>query len=125
LGTAFATPRGTVQSAYGTAIGLFFGPVDAKEGQVPNQIFNTIGLLLNMIGVGLLFFYGPPQPSLEEGVGLSLQDATVLDNGKTVAQHDKEVRELRNQHQVLSRLALILIFLGFALQLIATWVLNS
>ncbi|MGA2110608.1 MAG: hypothetical protein ABSG98_00490 [Anaerolineales bacterium] len=92
---------------------------------MPNQIFNTIGLLLNMIGVGLLFFYGPPQPSLEEGVGLSLQDATVLDNGKTVAQHDKEVRELRNQHQVLSRLALILIFLGFALQLIATWVLNS
>ena len=89
---------------------------------MPNQVLNTIGLLLNIAGVALLFFYGPPQPSLEEGVGIGLEDATPLGNGRTVAQHNADIRRLKRRHELLSRLALILIFFGFVLQLCATWV---
>jgi hypothetical protein len=88
---------------------------------MPTQILNTIGLVLNIVGVGLLFFYGPPQPSFEEGVAIGLGDATPLENGKTVAQHNEEVRKTKTKHSFLSRLALILIIIGFAFQLWATW----
>jgi len=56
------------------------------------QVLNSIGLVLGIIGVVILFFFGPPQPPLEPGVGLGLESATVIDpSGKTVAQHDAEV----------------------------------
>jgi len=42
-----------------------------------NQVLNTIGLVLNMVGVGLLFFFGPPQPMLEEGISLGVEGATI------------------------------------------------
>jgi hypothetical protein len=87
-----------------------------------NQILNTIGLLLNIGGVALLFFFGPPQPTFQEGVGIGLEDGTPLKNGRTVAEHNTAVREVRRRHENLSRLALILIFFGFVLQLCATWV---
>jgi hypothetical protein len=86
-----------------------------------NQILNTIGLLFNIGGVALLFRFGSPQPTLEEGISLGLEDGTPLRDGRTVAEHNAEVRKLRRQHENLSRLALILIMLGFILQLFATW----
>ncbi|WP_286730978.1 MULTISPECIES: hypothetical protein [unclassified Thiomonas] len=56
------------------------------------QALNTIGLALGMLGVALIFVWGPPQPQLEEGVGIGLEDGTPLGNGLTVAQHDALVR---------------------------------
>jgi hypothetical protein len=90
---------------------------------MPNQILNTIGLLLNIAGVALLFRFSPPQPTFEGGVGLGLEDGTPLKDGRTVAEHNAAVRKLKRQHENLSRLALILIMLGFVLQLFATWLL--
>jgi len=89
---------------------------------MPNQILNTIGLLLNIGGVALLFFFGPPQPTFEEGVGIGLEDGTRLKDGRTVAEHNAAVRKVKRWHKNLSRLALILIAFGFSLQLCATWV---
>lgn len=85
------------------------------------QSLNTIGLLLGLVGVVLIFFWGPPQPQLDEGVGLGLEDGTPLGDGLTVAQHNANVRRRRLRHQILSRVGLGLVFLGFLLQLFAVW----
>lgn len=85
------------------------------------QTLNTIGLALGMLGVALVFVWGPPQPQLEEGVGMGLEDGTPLSNGLTVAQQNEVVRRRRFRHTVLSRVGLGLIFVGFLFQLFATW----
>ena len=81
---------------------------------MPYQILNTIGLLFSIGGVALLFRFGPPMPTLEEGVPLGVE-------GKAVDEHNARVRKLRQKHEKWSRIALILIIFGFALQLCATW----
>jgi hypothetical protein len=85
------------------------------------QLLNTIGLVLSMVGVVIIFKYGPPQPNLEEGVGLGLEDGTRLPDGRTVAEHDRGVTALRGTHQRMSKVGLGLVFVGFAFQLWATW----
>jgi hypothetical protein len=85
------------------------------------QILNTVGLVLNIAGVILVFFYGFPQPSHEEGVGLGLEDGTPLPDGRTVAEHNQDIRKTRARYLCMSRLALGLIVLGFLFQLCATW----
>lgn len=86
-----------------------------------SQILNSVGLVLGMAGVVMLFFFGPPQPPLEPGISLGLEDATPIDeNGKTVADYNKEVEKRRRKHLILSKIGLGLIFFGFALQLWAT-----
>ncbi|MGA7750983.1 MAG: hypothetical protein WCA63_12660 [Gallionella sp.] len=86
------------------------------------QIINTIGLLLNIAGVILVFFYGFPQPTHEEGVSLGFGDVQPLPDGRTVGQHNEDVRKTKATYLCLSRLALGLIILGFVFQLWATWV---
>jgi len=88
---------------------------------MPPQTLNTIGLILNIAGVLLLFFFGFPQPTHEEGVGRGLEDATPLPNGKTVEEHDKSVRRRKLVYLVCSNAALVLLFAGFGFQLWATW----
>lgn len=80
---------------------------------------NAIGLVLNMLGVVLVFFFGFPQPTHEEGVGIGLSDDTPISEGKTVAQHDEEVRKRKALYLCMSRFALGLMVLGFAFQLCA------
>jgi len=84
-------------------------------------LLNRIGLLLGLVGVILIFVWGPPQPNLEKGVGLGLQEGTRLPDGRTVAEHDRDVARRRRRHTVLSRVGLGLIALAFVLQLIATF----
>jgi hypothetical protein len=81
---------------------------------------NALGLVLNIIGVILVFFFGFPQPTHEEGIGLGLEDGTRLADGKTVAEHNEEVRKKKKCYLCMSRLALGLIIAGFVLQLWAT-----
>jgi hypothetical protein len=73
---------------------------------------NTIGLLLGMTGVVILFIWGPP-PSFDEGDYLLLanQDAA----------HVEQVRRLKRQHEIMSDIGLGLIGLGFGAQLVAVW----
>ena len=82
---------------------------------------NTVGLILGMVGVVLIFRWGPPQPTFEEGVGIGLEDGTPLADGRTVAEHDVDVRALRTKHNKMSRAGLSMVFFGFALQLWAAW----
>ena len=86
------------------------------------QATNTIGLVLGILGVMLIFIWGPPQPNLETGISLGIEDATPIDDtGKTVADRNREVDALRRRHVVLSRVGLALIGLGFLFQLAASW----
>jgi hypothetical protein len=85
------------------------------------QVLNTVGLALSMVGVLIIFRYGPPQPSLEEGVALGLEDGTPLADGRTVAEHNRDVAMLRDKHQRMSKTGLALVFFGFGFQLWATW----
>jgi hypothetical protein len=85
------------------------------------QTLNTIGLLLNIAGVILVFFYGFPQPTHEEGAGRGLEDGTAMPDGRTVAQHNEDIRKTKARYLCMSRLALGLIILGFLFQLWATW----
>lgn len=84
------------------------------------RFLNIVGLVLGMIGVALIFRWGPPQPTFEEGVAIGLEDGTPLQDGRTVAEHDADVRTLRARHDKMSKTGLSLVFLGFAFQLWAT-----
>jgi hypothetical protein len=84
-------------------------------------VLNQVGLFLGLIGVVLIFIWGPPQPSLEEGVALGLELGTPMPGGGTVADHNRAVRRRRVRHEILSRVGLGLIALGFAAQFIATF----
>jgi hypothetical protein len=85
------------------------------------MMLNRIGLFLGMVGVVILFIWGPPQPSLEGGMSYGLEEGTLLPDGRTVAQYNKDVARLRQTHTVLSRIGLALIGVGFLCQLWATW----
>jgi len=85
------------------------------------QITNTFGLVLGITGAGILFKWGFPQPSFEEGVGLGLEDANILENGLMVAENNQKVREEKERFTRISKLGLALIIIGFAFQLVAAW----
>jgi len=85
------------------------------------QLLNSVGLVLSMVGVLVIFRFGPPMPDLEHGVGLGLDEGTRLADGRTVAQHNADRLRLRTRHSRMSQGGLLLVFAGFALQLWATW----
>ena len=85
------------------------------------QILNSIGLGFGMIGVVVIFVYGPPQPDLDEGVKRVIEAGTVLADGRTAAEHDADVIRRRVRHSIMSKVGLGLIFVGFAFQLWAVW----
>jgi hypothetical protein len=85
------------------------------------QWLNTIGLVLGIAGVVILFIWGPPQPDFDEGVGRRLQSSTVLKDGRKVSDMEEDVRRLKRWHKVMSRIGRGLIGVGFGAQLIAVW----
>lgn len=85
------------------------------------RLLNSVGLVFGMLGVLLIFRFGPPMPDLEHGVGLGLDADTRLADGRTVAEHNADRLRLRTRHLRISRVGLLLMFAGFALQLSATW----
>lgn len=85
------------------------------------QLLNTIGLVLSMAGVLVIFLFGPPQPNHEPGVGVGLEDNTVLANGRTVGEQDRDVEKTRKHYTHMSKCGLVLVFIGFAFQLWAAW----
>jgi hypothetical protein len=88
---------------------------------VKSTMLNRIGLVLSILGVFLMFVFGPPQPDHSEGVGLGLQDATVLPDGRTVAERDRDVAERKQLYCFISSSALGLIGVGFLFQFVATY----
>ena len=78
-----------------------------------------IGLALNMAGVVLLFFFGFPQPQYEEEVGLAVEENTVFEDGTSVKDIKRKAKRKKNFYKVMSSIALLLIFVGFTLQLLS------
>ena len=78
------------------------------------QILNTIGLVLNIAGVVMLFHYGFPQPTHEEATLLAI-------NGPQADKNAEEARNTKAKYVRISTTALILIIVGFGFQLAATW----
>lgn len=74
-----------------------------------------------MAGVLVIFKFGPPQPTHETCIRVGLEDNTVLQDGRTVAEHDRKFEKTKNRYSCMSRLGLALVFIGFACQLWATW----
>jgi len=71
----------------------------------------------------MLFTWGPPQPSFETGIGIGLEDNNLIDNtGKTVADHNQEVKAKELLYSCMSQLGLLLIAIGFGFQFVAIWV---
>jgi hypothetical protein len=73
---------------------------------------NTIGLVLGIAGVLIIFRWGPPQPNFDEWVSLSLE-------GPEFEHMVEDVRRLKRQHEIMSSIGLGLIGLGFGAQLAA------
>jgi hypothetical protein len=83
------------------------------------RALNLAGLVSNMVGVGLVFFYGFPQPDHNEGEPITATAGTRLPDGRTVAERDEEVRKRKRLYRCMSMLALLLMFIGFAAQAVA------
>jgi hypothetical protein len=81
------------------------------------QHLNALGLLLGMAGVLLIFFWGPPLPEIRGS-----KSASVLADGKRVANIEGAEKQLRHRHEIISRFGLGLVFFGFAAQFAALWV---
>lgn len=86
------------------------------------QVLTSLGIVLGMTGVVVIFIFGPPQPNLDEGVGLGLEDGTPLSDGRTVADHNDDIKICSKQYALRSKIGLALVFAGFLLQLIGAWV---
>ena len=86
-----------------------------------SQVINSIGLVLDIVGAVILFFFGPPQPSFEKGVGIIAEDATPLSDGRAAAEHDQDMDRVKAKYTLISRLAMAIIAIGFVLQLVAMW----
>jgi len=86
-----------------------------------SQVLNSLGLICNIVGVVLVWIFGWPQPSHEEGVSLGLENSTPLPNGLTVAQNNVLIRDRRAKYKFQSSAGVTLMALGFIFQLIATW----
>jgi hypothetical protein len=70
---------------------------------------NTVGLVLGMLGVVIVFIWGPPQPDLDPHGKLLLN------------QEDEATQQLEGRYEIMSRVGLGLIGAGFAVQLVAVW----
>ena len=73
-----------------------------------SKIFSIIGLTLDIIGVIMLFKYGLPANLDKEG------NTYII-----IEQQDEREKEQWNRFNVLSRIALALVILGFIFQLLA------
>jgi hypothetical protein len=87
------------------------------------NVLNTVGLSLNILGVIIIFIWGPPQPYLEEEVGMILEDNTLIDDsGKTAKDYNDKVKLMKKFFKRNSSIGLILILIGFLIQVIAIWI---
>ncbi|WP_202350266.1 hypothetical protein [Mesorhizobium sp. 113-1-2] len=85
------------------------------------DILNTIGLTMGMLGVVLIFIWGPPLPDFEETVSLAIQPATVLADGTKISDIIAANQKRKRRHKIISSIGLGLIFFGYGAQLCALW----
>jgi hypothetical protein len=83
--------------------------------QMTAAVLNSIGLLLGILGLMVIYEWGPPQPRYEGGRFTALQHGTIT-------QEELELLKQKAAAWLLSAIGLGLIGLGFACQLLAVWV---
>ncbi|MEI9427478.1 hypothetical protein [Mesorhizobium sp. Cs1299R1N3] len=86
-----------------------------------SDILNTIGLTMGMVGVALIFFWGPPLPDFDDGVSLGIEPATVLTDGTKISDIIAANQRRKLRHQIISSIGMGLIFVGFGVQVLAIW----
>jgi hypothetical protein len=74
-----------------------------------------------MAGVLIIFRFGAPQPTHQTGVGIGVEDSTVLPDGRTASQNDRDIQQIRRRYLFMSQIGLVMVFAGFVFQLCATW----
>jgi len=85
------------------------------------RIINTFGIVLSIVGSGLWFFFGWPQPTHQPPTGsLLLLDVPPEEEAETARQAE-EVAKTQKRYVRICRVSLLLLALGFAFQLWATW----
>jgi hypothetical protein len=113
LADTLDAPAKDAQSKAGALRAKVLATVNEQQRRRPRLRFrwlNTFGLALGMVGVLMIFIWGPPQPDLDP------QGKILLAGGP-----DQAIEQLRNQYEIMSRIGLGLIGLGFVAQLIGTW----
>lgn len=86
-----------------------------------SENLNSIGLVLNIAGVVMLFFFGWPQPNFSGGGGLVVSDDTPLGDGRTLGEHKKAAADKQRNYRRNAAWSLALIAAGFVFQLASTW----
>jgi hypothetical protein len=84
------------------------------EIRMPLHTLNAIGLLLGMIGIVIIFVWGPPQPDFQDYIGLSV-------GGPDEEKLKAEVRQKKKRHWMMSSIGLTFIFVGFFFQFLDAW----
>jgi hypothetical protein len=96
-----------------TAFDAIVACLDRGRRALTARRLNTIGLLLGIAGVVIIFFWGPPQPNFDEWVSLSAEGSPEIELKV------EDVRRLKRQHEIMSSIGLGLIGLRFLAQLAA------
>jgi hypothetical protein len=88
-----------------------------------HQLLSAAGLIANMAGVVVLFFYGFPQPTHDEQVAIAVtaEPHEEVKDGKKAAEVMQEARQRKKFYLSMSVVALILMLVGFGAQLAALW----
>ena len=87
------------------------------------KILNSIGLILSIIGSVFWFVWGLSKTSESYGIGLGPNNIINSKWGRiTVAEAELKGAQEMAKCSKLARFGLFLIALGFAFQLVATWV---
>jgi hypothetical protein len=87
------------------------------------KILNSIGLILSIIGSVFWFKWGLSQTSESFGIELGTKNQVDTKWGRiTVEEAKKKGNEEMARCRNLARFGLFLIALGFAFQLVATWI---
>lgn len=73
------------------------------------MLWTQIGLVLDVVGVMMLFWWGPPMPDLNPKISLQLEGS-----------EDAKTQKKRCCYEVMSRIALLVVLLGFVCQLLGT-----
>lgn len=81
-----------------------------------SHCLTVFGLVLDIVGVVLLFFYAPPEPETYGGQGVE-DNNIVGPRGETAGEMRRREAIRRARSRVLSIVGLVLLLIGFVLQL--------